>query len=176
MGGARGEAASARAENRRYTPAVLPRPSVVGGWCGVRAPRRALPVILMEQTPADARAAPSASGPTDMATENPPSPKRPRDPSSENKVSQRATTIDPVWPESQIRTTENLFSQHLPMHARALHIPPPLWVGGSKTTESQHNHISGRKAQTISHIPVSPEVDLLLCRQQQTMPPRGTKN
>eukprot|EP00962_Isochrysis_galbana_P040946 scaffold14909_cov107-Isochrysis_galbana.AAC.5 len=60
----------------------------------------------MEQTPADARAAPSASGPTDMATETPPSPKRPRDPLSDNKVSQRATTIEPVWPENQIRTTE----------------------------------------------------------------------
>eukprot|EP00962_Isochrysis_galbana_P022492 scaffold6727_cov106-Isochrysis_galbana.AAC.2 len=56
----------------------------------------------MEQTPADARVAPSASGPTDMATETPPSPKRPRDPSSDNKVSQRATSSDPVWPERQI--------------------------------------------------------------------------
>eukprot|EP00962_Isochrysis_galbana_P002671 scaffold724_cov156-Isochrysis_galbana.AAC.1 len=53
----------------------------------------------MEQTPADARAAPSAPGPTDMATETPPSPKRPRDPSSDNKVSQRDTSFDPVWPE-----------------------------------------------------------------------------
>eukprot|EP00962_Isochrysis_galbana_P040423 scaffold14629_cov116-Isochrysis_galbana.AAC.4 len=51
------------------------------------------------------RAAPSASGPTDMATETPPSPKRPRDPSSDNKVSQRATSFDPVWPERQIVTT-----------------------------------------------------------------------
>eukprot|EP00962_Isochrysis_galbana_P054932 scaffold26581_cov79-Isochrysis_galbana.AAC.1 len=40
-----------------------------------------------------------------MATETPPSPKRPRDPSSGNKVSQRATTFDPVWPESQSMTT-----------------------------------------------------------------------
>eukprot|EP00962_Isochrysis_galbana_P029686 scaffold9537_cov140-Isochrysis_galbana.AAC.3 len=40
----------------------------------------------MEQSPADARAAPSASGPTDMATETPPSPKRPRGPSSGNKA------------------------------------------------------------------------------------------
>eukprot|EP00962_Isochrysis_galbana_P012242 scaffold3459_cov119-Isochrysis_galbana.AAC.5 len=64
----------------------------------------------MEQSPADACAAPSASGPTDMATETPPSPKRPRDPSSDNKVSQSAATIDPVWPESQIVivTTGNL--------------------------------------------------------------------
>eukprot|EP00962_Isochrysis_galbana_P039232 scaffold14038_cov110-Isochrysis_galbana.AAC.4 len=45
----------------------------------------------MEQSPArsDARAAPSVSGPTDMVTETPPSPKRPRDPSSGNKVSER---------------------------------------------------------------------------------------
>eukprot|EP00962_Isochrysis_galbana_P040155 scaffold14521_cov121-Isochrysis_galbana.AAC.3 len=62
----------------------------------------------MEQLPADARAAPSASGPTDMATETPPSPKRPRDPTSDNKVSQGAITSDPVWPERQIVTTENL--------------------------------------------------------------------
>eukprot|EP00962_Isochrysis_galbana_P032642 scaffold10768_cov166-Isochrysis_galbana.AAC.2 len=62
----------------------------------------------MEQSPADARAAPSASGPTDMATETPPSPKRPRDPSSDNKVSKRATSFDPVWPERQIVTTGNL--------------------------------------------------------------------
>eukprot|EP00962_Isochrysis_galbana_P012458 scaffold3536_cov146-Isochrysis_galbana.AAC.1 len=62
----------------------------------------------MEQTPADARAAPSASGPTDMATETPPSPKRPRDPSSDTKVSQRDTTFEPVWPENQIRTTDTI--------------------------------------------------------------------
>eukprot|EP00962_Isochrysis_galbana_P050229 scaffold21669_cov140-Isochrysis_galbana.AAC.2 len=62
----------------------------------------------MEQSPADARAAPSASAPTDMATETPPSPKRPRDPSSDNKVSQSATTFDPVWPERQSETTRNL--------------------------------------------------------------------
>ena len=61
----------------------------------------------MEHPPADARAAPSASGPTDMATETPPSPKRPRDPSSDNKVCQRATSSDSVWPERQIVTTEN---------------------------------------------------------------------
>eukprot|EP00962_Isochrysis_galbana_P002678 scaffold725_cov117-Isochrysis_galbana.AAC.4 len=42
-----------------------------------------------------------------MATETPPSPKRPRDPSSDNKVSQRATSFDPVWPERQIVTTGN---------------------------------------------------------------------
>eukprot|EP00962_Isochrysis_galbana_P015664 scaffold4498_cov119-Isochrysis_galbana.AAC.24 len=97
--------------------------------------RDLLNISSMEQTPADARAAPSASGPTDMATETPPSPKRPRDPSSDNKVSQRATTFEPVLPENQIRTTEYLSpvhsTQHLPMHARALHVPPPLWVGGS---------------------------------------------
>eukprot|EP00962_Isochrysis_galbana_P034492 scaffold11692_cov97-Isochrysis_galbana.AAC.4 len=65
-------------------------------------------VAWTEQSPADARAAPSAPGPTDMVTETPPSPKRPRDPFSGNKVSQRATTFDPVWPESQIMTTGNL--------------------------------------------------------------------
>eukprot|EP00962_Isochrysis_galbana_P015660 scaffold4498_cov119-Isochrysis_galbana.AAC.20 len=59
----------------------------------------------MERTPADARAAPSASGPTDMATETPPSLKRPRDPASDNKVSQGAITFVPVWPERQIVTT-----------------------------------------------------------------------
>eukprot|EP00962_Isochrysis_galbana_P025514 scaffold7878_cov126-Isochrysis_galbana.AAC.5 len=43
-----------------------------------------------------------------MATETPSSPKRPRDPASDNKVSQGAITLDPVWPERQIVTTENL--------------------------------------------------------------------
>eukprot|EP00962_Isochrysis_galbana_P015446 scaffold4429_cov90-Isochrysis_galbana.AAC.1 len=39
-------------------------------WCAYRCS------MEQTQTPADARAAPSASGPTDMATETPPSPKR----------------------------------------------------------------------------------------------------
>eukprot|EP00962_Isochrysis_galbana_P018670 scaffold5382_cov114-Isochrysis_galbana.AAC.14 len=72
----------------------------------------------MEQSPADARAAPSASGLTDMATETPRSPRRPRDPSSGNKVSQRATTFDPVWPESQFVTTGNC------VHATERRVPP----------------------------------------------------
>eukprot|EP00962_Isochrysis_galbana_P031035 scaffold10093_cov104-Isochrysis_galbana.AAC.4 len=94
----------------------------------------------MEQSPADARAAPfrplgrpTWSRKTDMLTETPPSPKRPRDPPSGNKVSQRATTFDPVWPESQFVTSGNRKPVHStpPTHARASHIPPPLWVGGS---------------------------------------------
>eukprot|EP00962_Isochrysis_galbana_P022106 scaffold6562_cov120-Isochrysis_galbana.AAC.9 len=59
----------------------------------------------MEQTPADARAAPSASGPTDMATETTPSPKRPRDPSSDNKLS---TTSVAREPDCDDRNTGNL--------------------------------------------------------------------
>eukprot|EP00962_Isochrysis_galbana_P033120 scaffold11027_cov90-Isochrysis_galbana.AAC.1 len=53
------------------------------------------------------------------------------------------------------------------MHARALHIPPPLWVGGSKS-QHNHNHISGRKALRRSVIPVSPEADLI--HLQTTVP------
>eukprot|EP00962_Isochrysis_galbana_P006747 scaffold1816_cov134-Isochrysis_galbana.AAC.6 len=45
----------------------------------------------MEQLPADARAAPSASGPNDIVMDIASSPKRPRDPAQDNKVSQRAT-------------------------------------------------------------------------------------
>eukprot|EP00962_Isochrysis_galbana_P044045 scaffold16955_cov90-Isochrysis_galbana.AAC.1 len=47
----------------------------------------------MEQTPADARAAPSASAPNDIDMGIPSSPKRPRDPAQGNMVSQsqRAT-------------------------------------------------------------------------------------
>eukprot|EP00962_Isochrysis_galbana_P055897 scaffold27710_cov140-Isochrysis_galbana.AAC.2 len=59
----------------------------------------------MEQTPADARAAPSASAPNDIDMGIPSSPKRPRDPAQDNKVSQRATLIAPAMLESQIMTT-----------------------------------------------------------------------
>eukprot|EP00962_Isochrysis_galbana_P037288 scaffold12993_cov96-Isochrysis_galbana.AAC.4 len=34
------------------------------------------------------------------------SPKRPRDPAQDNKVSQRATHFDPAMLENQVRTTE----------------------------------------------------------------------
>eukprot|EP00962_Isochrysis_galbana_P030058 scaffold9726_cov119-Isochrysis_galbana.AAC.7 len=50
----------------------------------------------MEQTPADAHAAPSASAPNDVDMGIPSSPKRPRDPAQDNKVSQRATPIAPA--------------------------------------------------------------------------------
>eukprot|EP00962_Isochrysis_galbana_P019694 scaffold5732_cov116-Isochrysis_galbana.AAC.5 len=65
----------------------------------------------MEQTPADARAAPSASEPKDVDMGIASSPKRPRDPAQDNKVSPRATQFDPAMLESQIRTTECLSSE-----------------------------------------------------------------
>eukprot|EP00962_Isochrysis_galbana_P018648 scaffold5375_cov110-Isochrysis_galbana.AAC.9 len=55
----------------------------------------------MEQLPADARAAPSASVPNDVEMGIASSPKRPRDPAQDNKVSQRATHFDPAMLESQ---------------------------------------------------------------------------
>eukprot|EP00962_Isochrysis_galbana_P009411 scaffold2628_cov113-Isochrysis_galbana.AAC.9 len=55
----------------------------------------------MEQTPADARAAPSASEPNDTVIDIHASPKRLREQAQGNMVSQRATTNAPLWPESQ---------------------------------------------------------------------------
>eukprot|EP00962_Isochrysis_galbana_P005458 scaffold1485_cov124-Isochrysis_galbana.AAC.2 len=57
--------------------------------------------IAMEQTPADARAAPSASAPNHIVMDIHSSPKRPRDPAPDNKVSQRAT---PSAPASEVRS------------------------------------------------------------------------
>eukprot|EP00962_Isochrysis_galbana_P025854 scaffold7997_cov126-Isochrysis_galbana.AAC.8 len=48
----------------------------------------------MEQLPADARAAPSASAPNDTVMDIASSPKRPRDPAQDNRVSQRATPFN----------------------------------------------------------------------------------
>eukprot|EP00962_Isochrysis_galbana_P021980 scaffold6513_cov125-Isochrysis_galbana.AAC.4 len=79
----------------------------------------------MEQLPADARAAPSASAPNDIVMDIASSPKRPRDPAQDNKVSQRATPFDPAMLEIQVRTTDCLLREP----ARALHITPPLRVG-----------------------------------------------
>eukprot|EP00962_Isochrysis_galbana_P039905 scaffold14379_cov121-Isochrysis_galbana.AAC.1 len=55
----------------------------------------------MEQTPADARAAPSASEPNDTVMDIHSSPKRPRDSAQGNMVSQIATANASLWPESQ---------------------------------------------------------------------------
>eukprot|EP00962_Isochrysis_galbana_P048135 scaffold19961_cov120-Isochrysis_galbana.AAC.2 len=66
----------------------------------------------MEQLPADARAAPSASEPNnDIVMDIASSPKRPRDPAQDNKVSQRATHFDPAMLENQFRTTECLLRE-----------------------------------------------------------------
>eukprot|EP00962_Isochrysis_galbana_P054024 scaffold25535_cov143-Isochrysis_galbana.AAC.1 len=59
----------------------------------------------MEQLPADARAAPSASEPNDTVMDIHESPKRPREGSQGNMVSQRATSIASAMPESQSVTT-----------------------------------------------------------------------
>jgi len=64
--------------------------------------------ISMEQTPADARAAPWASAPNDIDMGIASSPKRQRDPAQDNKVSPRATPFAPAMLESHIVTTENL--------------------------------------------------------------------
>eukprot|EP00962_Isochrysis_galbana_P051395 scaffold22790_cov134-Isochrysis_galbana.AAC.2 len=50
----------------------------------------------MEYPPADARAAPSAPAPNDTVMDIASSPKRPRDPAQDNRVSQRATPFDPA--------------------------------------------------------------------------------
>eukprot|EP00962_Isochrysis_galbana_P008472 scaffold2341_cov100-Isochrysis_galbana.AAC.3 len=55
----------------------------------------------MEQTPADARAAPSASAPNDIVMDIHSSPKRPREAAQGNMVSQSATSNASVKPESQ---------------------------------------------------------------------------
>eukprot|EP00962_Isochrysis_galbana_P024332 scaffold7442_cov101-Isochrysis_galbana.AAC.4 len=118
----------------------------------------------MEQTPADARAAPSASGPTDMATETPPSPKRPRDPSSDNKVSQRSTSFDPVWPERQIVTTGNMSTAPASACQSLAHPTTPMgrWlksadcaglfsVKGYRVAAHPHHWPKGSDDQTILH-------------------------
>eukprot|EP00962_Isochrysis_galbana_P008475 scaffold2342_cov136-Isochrysis_galbana.AAC.2 len=62
----------------------------------------------MEHPPADARAAPSASAPNDTVMDIASSPKRPRDPAQNNRVSPRATPIDPAMLEIQLCTTKCL--------------------------------------------------------------------
>eukprot|EP00962_Isochrysis_galbana_P015084 scaffold4328_cov135-Isochrysis_galbana.AAC.5 len=59
----------------------------------------------MEQLPADARAAPSASEPNDTVMDIHASPKRQRESSQGNMVSQSATSTASVLPESQSVTT-----------------------------------------------------------------------
>eukprot|EP00962_Isochrysis_galbana_P029613 scaffold9490_cov128-Isochrysis_galbana.AAC.1 len=65
----------------------------------------------MEQLPADARAAPSASAPNDTVMDIASSPKRPRDPAQDNRVSQRATPFDPAMLEIQGCTTKCLLRE-----------------------------------------------------------------
>eukprot|EP00962_Isochrysis_galbana_P043046 scaffold16261_cov151-Isochrysis_galbana.AAC.1 len=62
----------------------------------------------MEHLPADARAAPSASEPNDTVMDIHESPKRPREASQGNMVSQGATQTASVLPESQSVTTDLL--------------------------------------------------------------------
>eukprot|EP00962_Isochrysis_galbana_P029055 scaffold9263_cov132-Isochrysis_galbana.AAC.1 len=64
--------------------------------------------VSMEHPPADARAAPSASEPNDTVMDIHESPKRPREASQGNLVSQRATSPASVLPESQTVTTDLL--------------------------------------------------------------------
>eukprot|EP00962_Isochrysis_galbana_P030592 scaffold9926_cov117-Isochrysis_galbana.AAC.6 len=76
-----------------------------GGERGIRMMRCS---PSMEQTPADARAAPSASEPNDTVMDIHASPKRQRESSQGNMVRQRATTNAPLGPESQSETTDLL--------------------------------------------------------------------
>eukprot|EP00962_Isochrysis_galbana_P021545 scaffold6356_cov118-Isochrysis_galbana.AAC.6 len=137
----------------------------------------------MEQTPADARAAPSASGPTDMATDTPPSPKRPRDPSSDNKVSQRATSFEPVWPERQTVTTGNLPTA--PASAcQSLAHPTTLMGRWLKSVDCQVLLCEGLQSRSTTTLlaerlrrsdnPVCLVADLL-CRQLQALLSRGKR-
>eukprot|EP00962_Isochrysis_galbana_P052722 scaffold24189_cov100-Isochrysis_galbana.AAC.5 len=57
---------------------------------------------------ADARAAPSASEPNDVDMGIASSPKRPRDPAQDNKVSPRATQFDPAMLESHRLGRQNV--------------------------------------------------------------------
>eukprot|EP00962_Isochrysis_galbana_P017607 scaffold5060_cov123-Isochrysis_galbana.AAC.4 len=59
----------------------------------------------MEQSPADARAAPLASEPNDIVMDIHSSPKRPPDSAQGNMVSQSATSNASPRPESQSETT-----------------------------------------------------------------------
>eukprot|EP00962_Isochrysis_galbana_P059808 scaffold33572_cov122-Isochrysis_galbana.AAC.2 len=110
MTGYGGRAAAAHAAGGRYLRlqarpfcrrAVAPgqpptrRASEAGYW-----PRE----LRREQTPADARAAPSASAPNDIDMGIPSSPKRPRDPAQDIKVevSPRAMPFAPAMLESQL--------------------------------------------------------------------------
>eukprot|EP00962_Isochrysis_galbana_P017841 scaffold5138_cov125-Isochrysis_galbana.AAC.1 len=68
----------------------------------------------MEQTPADARAAPSASEPNDTVMDIHSSPKRPRESAQGNMVSQIATANASLWPESQSQTTVRLSRAPVP--------------------------------------------------------------
>eukprot|EP00962_Isochrysis_galbana_P022326 scaffold6667_cov111-Isochrysis_galbana.AAC.5 len=83
----------------------------------------------MEQTPADARAAPSASAPNDIVMGIQSSPKRPRDPAQGNMVSQRKSqaicSSDAGEPACSLRR-QYTCPVTLPEPARALHITPPL--------------------------------------------------
>eukprot|EP00962_Isochrysis_galbana_P018283 scaffold5282_cov132-Isochrysis_galbana.AAC.1 len=80
----------------------------------------------MEQTPADARAAPSASAPNDTVMDIHASPKRPREQAQGNMVSQRATTNAPLWSESQSVTTDLLSRAHTPACQSLAHHTTPM--------------------------------------------------
>eukprot|EP00962_Isochrysis_galbana_P051862 scaffold23281_cov120-Isochrysis_galbana.AAC.8 len=111
---------SARSRIRRgprgtqASSAAPPAARARGAWRWARARPRFW--FSMEQSPADARAAPSASEPNDtvMDIHASPKPKRPRESAQGNMVSQIATTNAPLWPESQSETTVMLSRAHVP--------------------------------------------------------------
>eukprot|EP00962_Isochrysis_galbana_P038117 scaffold13472_cov129-Isochrysis_galbana.AAC.4 len=95
-----------------------------------RRPAVLSPVWLtMEQTPADARAALSASAPNDIVMDIHSSPKGPRETAQGNMVSQSATSNASVKPESQPVTTDLLPRAPARACQSLAHHTPPLRVG-----------------------------------------------
>jgi len=80
----------------------------------------------MEHPPADARAAPSASVPNDTVMDIASSPKRPRDPAQDNRVSQSATPFDPALLEIHVCTTECLLREHVRACQSLAHHTTPM--------------------------------------------------
>jgi hypothetical protein len=82
----------------------------------------------MKHAPADARAAPSASGPGNMDTSVPDSPKRQREEAPVNKVSPGATSWDPAKAENQ------------------RNFPEAMWPARASTSQSPAHHatLTGR--------------------------------
>eukprot|EP00962_Isochrysis_galbana_P007649 scaffold2072_cov126-Isochrysis_galbana.AAC.11 len=114
----------------------------------------------MEQLPADARAAPSDSEPNDTVMDIHGSPKRPREATQGKMVSQSATSIASVLPESQSVTT--VLQPRAPARAcqSLAHHTTPMgrcregvgkeWEGRGGVTGRQWAEVSRRAAASVS--------------------------